>query len=390
MVASVTLGTLLTPLNSSMVAVALARLQHDFSVGVGTVTWLVSGFYLASAVAQPVTGRLVDRLGARRVFLVGLLLVAAVCAAAPFAPGFGWLVAVRVLQACGGSAAFPAGLSMIRATSPRGRAPAASLGAINVANSAGAALGPTLAGFLIAFAGWPAIFLVNVPMAALGVATGLRWMPPDPPAAPASGEAGRRPDVRALLANPRLAGIYLQFAGVNVVFYSIFLALPLWLQQARGLPSYQAGLLLLPVAGLGALVAPPAAWSISRSGPRPMLVLGAVALLAGSVLLLLLGAGTALWAIAAAGMVFGMPSTMNTLGLQSALYEAAPPEAIGAAGGLFQTCRYAGAMLSAGLIGLVFGGAGTTTAALHLLAALLVGLSVCLVAAAVVGRARTA
>jgi MFS family permease len=379
MVASVTLGTLLTPLNSSMVAVALARLQQDFSVGVGTVTWLVSGFYLASAVAQPVTGRLADRLGPRRVFVSGLLLVAAVCAVAPLAPGFGWLVGVRVVQACGGSVAFPAGLSMIRAAAPGGRAPAASLGAINVANSAGAALGPTLAGFLVALAGWQAIFLVNVPMAALAIGTGLRWMPADPPAR--GQPAGQTSDVRTLLTNPRLAGIYVQFAGVNLVFYSIYLALPLWLQQARGLPPYEAGLLLLPVAGLGVLVAPPSAWWVARSGHRGVLIAGAVALLAGSALLLMLDPATPVWAIAAAGTVFGAPSTMNTLGLQSALYETAPPEAMGAAGGLFQTCRYVGAMLAGMVIGLVFG-RGTTTAALHALAGLLIAVSVCLLAAA--------
>src|SRR5215472_13652459 len=381
MVASVTLGTLLTPLNSSMVAVALARLEQDFSVGVGTVTWLVSGFYLASAIAQPVTGRLADRLGPRRVFVSGLLVVVAVCLLAPLAPGFGWLVAVRVLQACGGSVAFPAGLSMIRATAPGGRAPAASLGAINVANSAGAALGPTLAGFLVAFTGWQSIFLVNVPLAAVAIGSGLRWMPADPAAA--ARPVQRRGDVRALVTNPRLAGIYLQFAGVNLVFYSIYLALPLWLQQARGLPTYQAGLLLLPVAGLGVLVAPPSAVWVARSGYRGVLIAGALALLAGSALLLVLNPVTPVWAIAAAGMVFGAPSTMNTLGLQSAMYETAPPEAIGAAGGLFQTCRYLGAMLSGTLIGAVFG-RGTSTPALHALAGLLIAVSACLLAAGLV------
>jgi MFS family permease len=388
MVVSVTLGTLLAPLNSSMVAVALVRLQHDFGIGVGTATWLVSGFYLASAVAQPVTGRLADRLGPRRVFLTGLLLVGAVCAAAPLAPSFGWLIVVRVLQALGGSAAFPAGLAMIRSASPRGRAPAAALSAINVANSAGAALGPTLAGFLVAFAGWQAIFLVNVPLAALGLTTGLRWMPRDQRAAAgAAAPVRRQPAVLALVTNPRLLSIFVQFAGVNLVFYSIFIALPLWLQQARGLPPYEAGLLLLPVAGLGILVAPLTAWSVARSGHRPVLIAGALALLAGSVLLLLLGPATPLWGIAAAGMVFGLPSTMNTIGLQSALYEAAPPEAMGAAGGLFQTCRYIGAMLSGVVIGQVFA-SGTTTAELHMLAALLVGLSACLLVGAAVRRAR--
>jgi sugar phosphate permease len=91
--------------------------------------------------------------------------------------------------------------------------------------------------------------------------------------------------------------------------------------------------------------------------------------------------------IVAAGMVIGLPAGLNTLALQSALYEAAPPEAIGAAGGLFQTCRYVGAILSGVVIGIVFA-AGISTPGLHVLAVLLAVLSAGLLVAAVAVAAR--
>src|SRR5438067_4832320 len=181
LVGAVTAGTLLNPLNSSMIAVALVPLQSDFKVSVAVASWLISGFYLAAAVAQPLMGRLADQFGARRVFGAGLLLVGMASALAPLSPAFGWLVAFRVLQACGTSAAYPAGLAMIRARSgdPRGKAPAAALGAMAIAASVSAALGPPLGGFLVGLAGWPAIFLVNVPVTAVGLVLARRWLPAD-------------------------------------------------------------------------------------------------------------------------------------------------------------------------------------------------------------------
>ena len=59
LVASVALGTLLNPLNSSMIAVAVVTIQRHFEVGIATATWLLSGFYLSAAVGQPLMGRLV-------------------------------------------------------------------------------------------------------------------------------------------------------------------------------------------------------------------------------------------------------------------------------------------------------------------------------------------
>jgi len=115
LVGAVVLGTLLNPLNSSMIAVALTRIQRDFHVTVGEVTWLISGFFLAAAIGQPLMGRLADLFGPRRVFLTGLGLVFATGLLAPLVPGFAWLVVVRGLQALGTSAAYPAGLALIRA-----------------------------------------------------------------------------------------------------------------------------------------------------------------------------------------------------------------------------------------------------------------------------------
>src|SRR5262245_23927505 len=117
-------GTLLNPLNSSMIAVALVLIQAHFKISVATASWLLSGFALAAAVAQPVMGRLADLFGPRRIFCTGLLLVGVASGLAPFAPAFGSLIACRMLQAFGTSAAYPAGLAILRTIHPQGQAPA--------------------------------------------------------------------------------------------------------------------------------------------------------------------------------------------------------------------------------------------------------------------------
>src|SRR5690625_4835032 len=91
LVITVGLGTLLNPLNSSMISVALTRMQHDFALTFADASWLISVFYIASAVGQPVMGKLSDMFGAKRMFLMGLLLVAAVSALAPFSPNYPFL-----------------------------------------------------------------------------------------------------------------------------------------------------------------------------------------------------------------------------------------------------------------------------------------------------------
>src|SRR5215471_9321630 len=125
LIGAVLAGTLLNPLNSSMIAVALVLIQSDFRVSVATASWLLSGFALAAAVAQPVMGRFADLFGPRRIFCTGLLLVGMASGLAPLAPAFGWLIACRMLQAFGTSAAYPAGLAIIRTSILKARRPPA-------------------------------------------------------------------------------------------------------------------------------------------------------------------------------------------------------------------------------------------------------------------------
>ncbi|MGW5362143.1 MFS transporter [Actinopolymorpha pittospori] len=438
LLASLAFGTVLNPLNSSMIAVALVPLQREFDVGVATSSWLVSGFYLAAAVGQPLMGRFVDLFGARRLFVGGLTLMCAVCAVAPFAPGFWWLVGIRVLMAVGTSTAFPAALVLIRAAVEREAAereaverqaddpltrdgqpdgaggaaprpsgpPAGALAALSVAASTSAGLGPVLGGFLVAFAGWEAVFLVNVPFTALGIVLALKLLPKAPPQ-PTRGpllatidlpgivlfsggltallvfllSLADRPtwwlapvvvvlgfllvrrelaapapflDIRDLRANRALTSVLGQQGGVNLVFYCVFFGLPVWLESVRGFGADTVGLLVLPLALMGVLMTPVAARVVRLRGSRATLVFGTVVLLIGTLVVQVLHESSPVVVILIAALLFGVPNGFNNLGLQTALYEASSPERMGSSGGLFQTFRYLGAIMSTSVLGIVF------------------------------------
>lgn len=432
----IALGTVLNPLNSSMIAVALVPIHLDFRIEVGTSTWLVSAFYLTGAVGQPLMGRLADLLGARRVFLTGAAVACAVGALAPLSPSFGWLVGARVVQALATSTAFPSGLGLIRAVSGE-RVPARSLAVLSVAASTSAALGPPIGGVLLSLWGWQAIFLVNVPITLAATVLGLRWLPAPPPAdrtaaglasldlpgvalfaltltsilgallSIGSGEtyallalvpiaatllAARELrfgspffDLRLLIRSPAIVGVFLQFAAVTFIFYSFFFGLPIWLEQVGGRSARDAGLLMLPLTGIAVVVTPIAARLVERRGPRLPLVIGSGFLVAGTLLMLTLNAGSPVLLVLLAGLVLGVPNGFNNLGLQAALYSATPPERISWAAGQYQTFRYVGATLGAAVIGSVFRH-GATTSGLHGMTVALAAVAGLLAVASVLNR----
>ena len=167
LIAPMVLGALLNPVNSSMLAVALVPIGIAFGAPPSETVWLVTGLYLATAVGQPVVGRLVDRYGPRGPYLLGAALVGLAGILGAVAPNLGTLVLARVLIGIGTCAGYPAAMYLIRREADRTGIPSPSgiLAALAVSTQVTAVIGPTLGGFLIGFGGWRTIFLVNVPLA---------------------------------------------------------------------------------------------------------------------------------------------------------------------------------------------------------------------------------
>ncbi|GAA3183415.1 MULTISPECIES: MFS transporter [Streptomyces] len=418
-VATLATGTVLNPLDATMVAVALNRIQAHFGVSVAAVSLLASGFFVAGAVGQALMGELADRFGPRRVFRAGLLVVAVSCACAPFAPASGWLVGLRVVQALGTSVAFPAAMATIRRQLPRSSGKA--MGVITTVNTLSAAVGPLAGGLLVSWAGWQAVFVANVPVALIAVLLAGRLLPADPPRAtdaprmdllgaglhtaalvallvflldpgsPASWVAiaaavpftvafllweRRAPkpflDVTLIARRPVLLGVFAQYALANIAYYGMLYAVPTWLQADRGTDPTTAGLVLVPVAVCSAAVTPPAARWIQRRGAGPALLAASAVLVAGGGLMLTVDHTTPLALITVVCVLVGMVNNPHTLGLQAVLYAHTPTEQTGAVSGFFQGFRYIGSILSTALLGPALG-SQAHAGGLHLVAGAVLG-----------------
>ncbi|MGK5087073.1 DHA2 family efflux MFS transporter permease subunit [Bdellovibrionota bacterium FG-2] len=176
----VMIGTLMAALDTSIVNVSIPSIMADFGVGVDDIEWVVTGYMLAFAVLMPLTAWLRDVIGSRRLYVLSLFvftLGSVLCGMAWNLPS---LIIARVVQALGGGALTPVGMSMITEVfEPRERGKA--MGYWGVGVIMGPALGPTLGGILTKSFGWRSIFLVNIPIGIIGILLALRILIPDKP-----------------------------------------------------------------------------------------------------------------------------------------------------------------------------------------------------------------
>lgn len=404
---TVATGSMLNPLNSSMIALAIHSIQRDFGLSYVTVSWLISSFYLASAVAQPVTGKLGDIIGRKKMFLGGLVLVAISALGAPFAPTFFILIVMRLFQAVGSGAVYPSGLGMVRDHIHEGKASA--LAFISIFMAAMAALGPTIGGLLITWGDWPAIFLANIPVLLFSFLLGWFVLPKDEVKNEIKlKEVIKKMDVVGILlftvgiigllwfllsfenevhyvigitgivflllfgwhelrvkipfidirlfhTNRKLSLVYLQFIVLNFINYCLFFGLPNYFQDGLHLSVSYSGMLMLFVTGTGIILSPIIGHWIDKSGVNKPIIIGSVFLFVGAVLLLVLFNHVPVIWMGILVSIIGIGCSFGNVSLQTAMLEASPKEIVGTTSGLFQMCRHFGSIFSSVALGLVFG-----------------------------------
>lgn len=371
-IAATSFGFVVTQLDVTIVNVALSRIATGLSVHVAGLQWVVDAYTLPFAVLMLSAGVLGDRFGSRRAYLAGLAIFAIASLACGLAPNVATLIAARAVQGAGGALLIPSSLALLNhaAANDHGLR-ARAIGLWTAGGSVAIAAGPVAGGLLVSSLGWRSIFLVNLPLCAIGIYLTLRSVP-----LVARARATHHLDplgqLLAILAvggltcsmietRPLGVGHPLVIGGVvlavsaaiafyfaetksnepmlpfeifrlpnfspavifgtfmNLSFYGIFFVLSLYLEQARGYSTLRTGLAYLPL--MCTFIVSNVASGVvgSRTGPRLPMILGAIGTFAGFAMLSQLGPSTSYAAmllpfiVIPAGMGFAIPAMTATV-----------------------------------------------------------------------------
>ncbi|MEZ4617377.1 MAG: MFS transporter [Caldilineaceae bacterium] len=353
LVGAIALVTMLAPLNSTMIAIALPSIADNFHVGVSTASILVPTYLFIMAVLQPFAGGLGDRLSRRRLILTSLVIFGLASAGAALSFNMPMLIGFRLLQALAGAMAFPNGIALLREAIPSERR-GLMMGTVGSAASFAAALGPVIGGVLVQTLGWQSVFLTNVPFIAAALALGYVAIPSSLPrsAAREQGEANRLRgnilDLRTFVAANAAV------ACSNLAMYVTLLAVPILLTHKLNWSPSWIGFTLAALSVMNLICAPIGGLWADRMGRRTPVVLGLGALSIGCLLIGIAQARLLLLLIGGL-MLMGAGLGIAGAGMQTAAIEAIAKRIAGTAAGLYSTSRYCGSILGSSVWAVLIG-----------------------------------
>ena len=399
------LASSLAFIDGSVLNVALPAIGRSFHAATAEVQWVVNAFMLPLSALLLIGGAAGDLYGRRRVMLWGIALFTAaslLCAAAPSLEIF---LGGRALQGLGAAMLMPNSLAILSASfagEARGRA----VGSWAAAGAIAGALAPMLGGWLIDGVGWPAIFLINLPVAAAAILLGRLYVPeseneerPSPDWAgallatialgaltwgltlwSASDRLGRAAAVAlgagtvlilAFLVVERRRGATAMvplglfgaraFVGLTLFTFLLYgalgglmLLLPYTLIEAGGYAAVTAGAALLPLPIIIALGSPPMGRLAARIGPRWPLALGPLLVAAGFALALRIGVDGNYWtSVLPSILAVSAGMAIAVAPLTTAVLSSVDDHHVGTASGLNSAVSRAGGLIAIAVLGIV-------------------------------------
>jgi EmrB/QacA subfamily drug resistance transporter len=391
-------------LDATIVNVALPDIGRTFRAPVSGLQWTIDAYTLVLAALLMLSGSTADRLGRRRVFQIGLGLFTIGSLLCSLAPGLGWLVAFRMLQAVGGSMLNPVAMSIITNTFTKPSERARAIGVWGGVFGLSMAMGPVVGGALVDSVGWRGVFWVNIPVGIAAILFTALFVPESKAA------RARRPDpigqvlIIAMLGaltygiiegpsygwgSPRILALFavtviaviafllyeprreeplidlrffrsLPFSGATLTAVSAMSALggflfliTLYLQDVRGYRPLIAGLFLLPMAAAMAVSAPLAGRMLARSGARKPLLIAGGGITAGGLLLTQLTSSSAPGYLFLAFLVFGIGMGFVNAPITNSAVSGMPRSQAGVASGIASTSRQVGSSVGVAVMGSV-------------------------------------
>lgn len=370
---AVIIGMIMVILDSTVVNVALEKFQTEFNSTLSTIQWTFTGYTLALSAVIPLAGWLTDKYGSKRIFLITITLFtlgSALCAAAQTIEQ---LILYRVIQGLGGGMVAPIGMAIIFQLAPvekRGSV----MGMLGIPMLAAPALGPVLSGWLIEYASWQWIFLINVPIGVIAVLVGIKYLPKTqhgkPPALDMIGmilapiafsalaygvsEGGKswtsdqtiaglvvggvalllfiivelrhkQPllELRVFGSSDFTRGVLLTWI-VQIALFGAMILIPIYLQSVRNYSALDTGLIMLPQAIGSMLFMPIGGKLFDKIGARPLSLVGISVVAAGLFLYSRMELDTPLIMILVPLFLLGCGMGLSMMALNTHVLNAAP------------------------------------------------------------------
>lgn len=414
-------------IDGSVVNVGLPAIGRSIGADGAGLSWVINGYLLPLSALLLLGGAAGDRFGRRRVLLLGIALFALASLACAAASTLAWLTAGRVLQGAAAALLMPNSLAILGASfdgEARGRA----IGTWAAVGAVAGAIGPLVGGELIDLIGWRAIFLINLPVAALALLLGMR-LPPDETvsttrkldiggaalasiglasltwgltaisAAGAVGASGmlamsagvavlllfvfveRRAGDDAML--PMALFASRSFVGLSLLtfllygaFGALLVAVPFVLIEVDGYSATGAGAALLPVPVIIALGSSTMGRIAAKTGPRLPLTVAPMIAAAGFFLAARIGGGGAYWTTTLPALLMialGMAGAVAPL--TTAVLADIEPKHTGLASGFNSAVARAGGLVAISLLGMLLSAKGGSIVASFHIAAIAAGVA---------------